>query len=602
MSNEFSQDPALLQEFLIESEDLLEGMNQDLVALEQAPDDTELLNRIFRALHTIKGTSGFLNFDPVVRLSHRAEDVLNTLRRSEVEFSRRIMDALLAARDQLSIMLQDIREGGLKDYALDGLIAELEAVQKPAPAPSRLGDILVAEGVIAPGALQDVLQQQAQSGEIRKIGELLVEKGLASQTDVSNALARQKRQADSVIAAQTMRVDVRKLDELINLVGELVLERNRLYQLSRELSMGRLEMQHLTEAFSQSTARLSFITEELQAAGLRARMVPIDTVFRKFPRLVRDVAHNLKKEVDLLVSGEDTELDKTMVEMIGDPLVHLVRNSLDHGLELPDVRESAGKPRKGTIRLEARQEGDQIIISVADDGAGIDPARIAKKAMEKGLVTADRLRTMTTREILDFVFLPGFSTAEKISDLSGRGVGMDVVRSNLTKLNGTIELESKLGAGTTVFLRLPLTLAILPVLLVEVGNEIYALPLRSVVETARIRATELHRFEGSELLHLRGETVPLLRLRQIFKVQYRADEKGSDKVVILGIGERRFALLVDNLIGQESTVIKPLGSYLHHCSGIAGATISGDGRVRLVLDPADLLASASNSVAQGLTQ
>ena len=405
-----------------------------------------------------------------------------------------------------------------------------------------------------------------------------------------------------MIAAQTMRVDVRKLDELINLVGELVLERNRLYQLSRELSMGRLEMQDLTEAFSQSTARLSFITEELQAAGLRARMVPIDTVFRKFPRLVRDVAHNLKKEVDLLVSGEDTELDKTMVEMIGDPLVHLVRNSLDHGLELPDVRESAGKPRKGTIRLEARQEGDQIIISVADDGAGIDPARIAKKAMEKGLVTADRLRTMTTREILDFVFLPGFSTAEKISDLSGRGVGMDVVRSNLTKLNGTIELESKLGAGTTVFLRLPLTLAILPVLLVEVGNEIYALPLRSVVETARIRATELHRFEGSELLHLRGETVPLLRLRQIFKVQYRADEKGSDKVVILGIGEKRIALLVDNLIGQESTVIKPLGSYLHHCSGIAGATISGDGRVRLVLDPADLLASASNSVAQGLTQ
>ncbi len=602
MSNEFSQDPALLQEFLIESEELLEGMNQDLVALEQAPDDTELLNRIFRALHTIKGTSGFLNFDPVVRLSHRAEDVLNTLRRSEVEFSRRIMDALLAARDQLSIMLQDIREGGLKDYALDGLIAELEAVQKPAPAPSRLGDILVAEGVIAPGALQDVLQQQAQSGEIRKIGELLVEKGLASKTDVSNALARQKRQADSVIAAQTMRVDVRKLDELINLVGELVLERNRLFQLSRELSMGRLEMQDLTEAFSQSTARLSFITEELQAAGLRARMVPIDTVFRKFPRLVRDVAHNLKKEVDLLVSGEDTELDKTMVEMIGDPLVHLVRNSLDHGLELPDVRESGGKPRKGTIRLEARQEGDQIIISVADDGAGIDPARIAKKAMEKGLVTADRLRTMTTREILDFVFLPGFSTAEKISDLSGRGVGMDVVRSNLTKLNGTIELESKLGAGTTVFLRLPLTLAILPVLLVEVGNEIYALPLRSVVETARIRATELHRFEGSELLHLRGETVPLLRLRQIFKVQYRADEKGSDKVVILGIGEKRIALLVDNLIGQESTVIKPLGSYLHHCSGIAGATISGDGRVRLVLDPADLLASASNSVAQGLTQ
>jgi two-component system, chemotaxis family, sensor kinase CheA len=263
------------------------------------------------------------------------------------------------------------------------------------------------------------------------------------------------------------------------------------------------------------------------------------------------------------------------------------------------ARRRASRAKK-TIRLEARQEGDQIIISVADDGAGIDPARIARKATEKGLVTTDRLRTMTTREILDFIFLPGFSTAEKISDLSGRGVGMDVVRSNLTKLNGTIDLESKLGVGTTVSLRLPLTLAILPVLLVEVGNEIYALPLRSVVETARIHAAELHRFEGYELLHLRGETVPLLRLGKMFKLQ--PDAKGSDKVVILEIGERRIALLVDNFLGQESTVIKPLGPYLHHCSGIAGATISGDGRVRLVLDPADLLASASNSAAQGLIQ
>jgi two-component system, chemotaxis family, sensor kinase CheA len=346
VSNEFAQDPALLREFLVESEELVERMNHDLVALEKAPDDTELLNRVFRTLHTIKGTSGFLNFDPIVRLSHRAEDVLNALRRAEVDFSRRTMDALLAARDQLSTMLQDIREGGLKEYTLDGLITELEAVQKPSATPTRLGDILVAEGVIAAGALQDVLQQQAQSGETRKIGELLVEKGLASQADVSSALARQKQQTESTIAAQTMRVDVRKLDELIDLVGELVLERNRLFQLSHDCSMGRLTAQDLADAFSQSTARLSFITEELQAAGLRTRMVPIDAVFRKFPRLVRDVAHNIEKEVDLVVSGEDTELDKTMVEMIGDPLVHLVRNSLDHGLELPDVREAAGKPRK----------------------------------------------------------------------------------------------------------------------------------------------------------------------------------------------------------------------------------------------------------------
>jgi len=425
VDNEFLLDPAMIQEFLVESEELLQRMDQDMVTLESTPKDEELLNRIFRAIHTIKGTSGFLGFEPVVRLSHRAEDVLNDLRKGEIQLSKRMMDALLGARDQLGRMLADIREGGLKQYAIDDLVSELEIVRRPDDSSKRLGEILVAHDVISPSTLEGALQDQAAAAEKQKLGALLVEKKLASPAAVGNALIQQKQAAESNVSAsaQTMRVDVRKLDELINLVGELVLERNRLIRLNSDLSLGRLAGEDLSSALSQSTARLSFITEELQTAGLKTRMVPIDLVFRKFPRLVRDVAGSLKKEVDLQVRGQDTELDKTMVELIGDPLVHLVRNSLDHGLETPDARVAAGKPRQGVIRLEAQQEGDQIVITIADDGAGIDPDRVLRKAVEKGLVSVERARLLTPREILDFIFLPGFSTVEKVTDLSGRGVG-----------------------------------------------------------------------------------------------------------------------------------------------------------------------------------
>lgn len=603
MSDDLLHDPLLIQEFLVESEEFLQRMDQDMVALEAAPNDAELLNRIFRALHTIKGTSGFLGFEPVVRLSHRAEDVLNALRKGEVQLTRPMIDALLSARDYLGKMLQDIREGGLKQYEMGALLKDLEAVQSVGQSPPTLGHLLVKEEVISAATLDAVLAEQATSAAPVKLGQMLVEKGLASPVEVGDALVRQKEIAQLHAAVPTMRVEAAKLDDLINLIGELVLERNRLLQLSRDSSSGKLAMSDLSSSLAESSARLGFITEELQSAGLKTRMVPIETVFRKFPRLVRDVAGNLKKEVDLSLHGQDTELDKTMVELVGDPLVHLVRNSLDHGIESPAAREKAGKPRHGNIRLEARQEGDQIVISITDDGGGMDPARIGRKAVEKGLVTAERLRGLSPREILDFIFLPGFSTAEKTTDLSGRGVGMDVVRTNLKKLNGTVEIDSHLGQGTTVKLRLPLTLAILPVLLVQVGKEIYALPLRSVAETVQINPKHVHRVEGSEVLSLRGETLPMLRLDQMFPVRPGFTPPPGDgslpqsigdegrKVVILGVAERRFALLVDQLIGQESTVIKPLGTFLHGCSSVAGATISGDGQVRLVLDPAGLLSN-----------
>ncbi len=616
MSDDLSYDPSIIQDFLVESEEFLQRMDQDMVALEAAPNDEELLNRIFRALHTIKGTSGFLGFEPLVRLSHRAEDVLNALRKGEAQLTRPIINALLAARDYLGKMLQDIRAGGLQQYELGALISDLEAAQNAGQRSPSPGELPVKHEVIPPAALDAVQAEQSALKELPKPDQMLAEKGMASRAQAGEAMVRQKEVAQpQAAAAPTMRVDAAKLDDLINLIGELVLERNRLLQMSRNCSSGKLAMNELSSTLAQSSARLSFITEELQSAGLKTRMVPIETVFRRFPRLVRDVTTSLNKEVDLSLIGQETELDKTMAELVGDPLVHLVRNSLDHGVEMPADRERAGKPRRGTIRLEARQEGDQIVISIADDGAGMDPARIARKAVEKGLVTAERVRGMSQREILDFIFLPGFSTAEKTTDLSGRGVGMDVVRTNLKKLNGSVEIESHLGQGTTVKLRLPLTLAILPVLLVQVGKEIYALPLRSVAETVQVDLKHVHWLEGSEVLCLREETMALLRLDQMFPVKRSQSRQAAEdstpavtsdegrKVVILGVAEKRFALLVDQLLGQESTVIKPLGVFLHGCSSVAGATISGDGQVRLVLDPAGLLANLqpTPSMAQKAT-
>ena len=585
--NDLAQDPELIKEFLVESEELLERVDEDMVALEAAPDDSELLNRIFRALHTIKGTSGFLGFDPVVRVSHRAEDVLNAMRRGELKLSRRIIDALLKARDQLGKMLKDIGNQSLGQYALEPLLTELEAVQKPDAAPPVAAPV-AATTKVAPEPVQ--AEAKTASPESKKPAEAALEQESSTPSGAKNAPARQKQTSESVAVPQTMRVDVHKLDELINLIGELVLERNRLVQVSRDFSARKVDAETTADILGQTTARLSFLTEELHVAGLKTRMVPIDAVFRKFPRIVRDLARNLHKEVDLVVSGQETELDKTMVELIGDPLVHLVRNSLDHGLETPEARRAAGKDPKGTIRLEAREEGDQIVIRITDDGSGIDPQRIARKAIEKGLVTAERVSSLSKREILDFIFLPGFSTKEVASDVSGRGVGMDVVRTNVKNMNGSVELDSNLGQGTSVTLRLPLTMAIMPVLFVKVGSEIYGIPMRMVVETLRINPKDIHVVQDCEAIHLRDKTFPLIRLSQALNAAVSASGQQACKLVIVSLGTRRIALLVDDLVGAEATVIKPLDALSRQSVGIAGATVGGDGLVRLLLDPASLVA------------
>ena len=565
--DEFYQDPALIAAFVVESRELLQAMDQDLVKLENTPDDDELLNRVFRALHTIKGTAGFLGFAPIVRLGHCAEDVLNALRRHEVSLTRPMTDALLAARDRLGLMLDDLHAGGLKQkYEIEPLLEELEHLQHP----------------------RDSRAERDPSGQFSS--------QIPSVSDSPDDSAGAHK-ANSH-ATQTMRVDVRKLDDLINLIGELVLERNRLLQLTKTLSS---DSNAVDSPLAHSASRLSFITEELQAAALRTRMVPIETVFCKFPRLVRDLAQSLKKEAALVIRGQDTEIDRIMVELISDPLVHLVRNSLDHGLESPATRENAGKPRKGTISIEARQEGDHIFVAISDDGAGIDPARVLGKGIECGLVHADRAANLGQREILDLIFLPGFSTAEKATNLSGRGVGMDVVRTNLKKVNGSVEVHSQVGQGTTVVMHLPLTLAVVPVLLVQAADEVFALPLRTIVKTARLATAKVHWVDGCEVVCLRGEMLPLLRLRSLCP-RPGGQDVAEEKIVVMAVGEKKVALLVDGLAGQESTVIKPLGSYLHDCAGIAGATVCGDGRVRLMLDPGELVKWAAIGGPQAALQ
>lgn len=593
--SELNQDAALLQEYLTECDELLQRLDQDLVALETAADDEKILNRIFRAFHTIKGTSGFMGFNQIVELTHHAEDVLNLLRKGERKVTRRAMDVLLSVLDQLRHMQNDVRNNTPRVYELGTLLGNLRQLQEGAEdARPTVGEILVAQRVITHQERAAALQESVLAD--KKLGQVLVEQKLASESQVREALQQQAAPDARTATSRTIRVDVTKLDALVNLVGELVLERNRLTQLQRDLDLRRISGDKFEDAFAQATARLTFITEELQSASLKTRMVPIDMTFRRFPRLTRDVSLSLGKEVDLIIRGEDTELDKTVVEEIADPLVHLLRNALDHGIELPDVREAHGKPRKGTVALEARQEGDHIIVQVSDDGAGIDPQKIGRKAVEKGLMQADRIQSMTRSEMLELVFLPGFSTAEKVSDVSGRGVGMDVVRTNIERLNGVIEIESEVGRGSKVTLRLPLTLAILPALLVQVSQETYAVPLRSVLEAVRVHPTELHMVEGSEILRLRDRVLPVQRLRRVFGVEGAAagsaqeSEKtsGSDEplcIVVIAVGEKRYGLVVDALLGQEETVIKPLSSYLRKVPGLSGATIGGDGHVRLIIDP-----------------
>jgi two-component system, chemotaxis family, sensor kinase CheA len=593
------EDQELLDGFLAETTELLEKLDDDLITLEKDSDDTELMNRIFRSIHTIKGASSFLGFDLLVKVAHKTEDVLNRLRKGELVVTPEIMDVILEATDLVKILVSDIKAGDIQERETEGTINKLlpfltvaaAAVVQPPLQPTTATEPVVtppsvtpsSEPAAAPEAVADSAPSQPPGA-----APLPVPKPAADapkKTAPPPKPAQGKGGGDDLSDNTTVRVDVKRLDDLMNQVGELVLERNRMIQINQDLQQNEVNRVDFNEDFGKLTKRMSFVTSELQMQVLKMRMLPVEKVFKKFPRIVRSMSRDLGKEVDLQIVGEETELDRSVVDEIGDPLIHLIRNAMDHGLETPEERLAAGKSRGGTLVLAAVHEGNQIIISIKDDGRGIDTERVGRKAIEKGLITEEQFTAMGQREVFDLLFLPGFSTKEKATDLSGRGVGMDVVKTNIKKLNGLIEIKSTKGAGSEFILRLPLTLAIIQSLLVEVVGEIYSIPLSSVLETIRVDQRKFHLIGGQEVLKLRDIVLPLIRLQKVFNVQPRGETEDFCYVVVVGAAEKRMGLVVTRLVGQQEVAIKSLGNYLANIPGIAGSTILGDGRVALIIDP-----------------
>ncbi|ABK98506.1 chemotaxis protein CheA [Pelobacter propionicus] len=586
------EDQELLEGFLSETAELLEKLDDDLVALEKSSDDADLLNRIFRSIHTVKGASSFLGFDLLVKVTHKTEDVLNRLRKGELQVTPEIMDVILEATDLVKVLVSDIKAGEIQEREIDGTIAKLlpllvETVvdvqpQVEAP-PSEPAESAVPSVAEAAAPAEPSPPQDAPSAPQQKLGgDVVMKKSPAPPKPAEG-------RGDDLSDNTTVRVDIKRLDDLMNQVGELVLERNRMIQINQNLQQEDFSKVDFNEEFGKLTKRMNFVTSELQMQVLKMRMLPVEKVFKKFPRIVRSMARDLGKEVDLHIFGEETELDRSVVDEIGDPLIHLIRNAMDHGLEMPEQRLASGKPRVGNLVLSAVHEGNQIIISIKDDGNGIDTDRVGRKALEKGLVTEEQLAAMSQREMFDLIFLPGFSTKDKANDLSGRGVGMDVVKTNIKKLNGLIEIKSEKGQGSEFILRLPLTLAIIQSLLVEVEGEVYSIPLSSVLETLRVDQRQFHIIGGQEVLKLRDMVLPLVRLERVFGVQRCGEPDDFCYIVVVGSADKRMGLVVTRLVGQQEVAIKSLGNYLANIPGIAGSTILGDGRVALIIDPVGLV-------------
>lgn len=562
----FSEDmKEIVDSFAIETKEIFEKLDNEILELEKNSGNKDLVNSIFRAVHTVKGTSGFLSFEPMSVLAHAFEDVLNKLRRDELKFQPGMMDVMLEAFDLMKVLLKQVVEQNVQEVNLAPTIKRLESLSSGV-IPEKTAATHEEEGKTSSvgsndGPHQEITSSPQQSAQTQKTEKL---------TDT------------------TIRVDVSRLDHLMNLVGELVLGRNRLSQIMT-LNSDTEEREDFIRELNETGSQIDFITTELQTAVMKTRMVQIRRVFNRFPRLVHEIAKEFSKEIDLVIQGEETELDRSIIEEISDPLVHLIRNAADHGVEGPEEREALGKPRRGTIHISAGHEGNHVIIGIQDDGAGINPDRLKQKALEKGLITSEEAQEMKTEDAYSLIFIPGFSTAQRVSNVSGRGVGMDVVKTNITKLNGMISVESEVGKGTKFTLKLPLTLAIIQGLLVAVGGETFAVPLSSVLEVLYTTKAEVSTVHGCEVIRLRENVLSLVDISQILDVPGRDKPRKSFYTVVVGIANHKFGIVVDELIGQKEVVIKPLGAYLKNIPGIAGSTILGDGRVIMIIDAGELL-------------
>ena len=614
------------EDFLIEAFELLEKMDQDLIELENNPDDLDLLNSIFRVAHTIKGSSSFLNFDVLTELTHHLEDVLNKARKEELRITPEIMDVVLEAVDMMRALLENIRDEGTDDCGVD--ITEicktfdaisngedftstkkesnknkeieqkeennsLEQEEIEEKDLSELTDEEVEAEIERLLALKQKEKEEKKKQQLNKKSQTGSEAKKEAKASSKSSKKENKDKKSSSMPEQTIRVEVSRLDNLMNLIGELVLGKNRLLKIYDDVEE-RYEGEKFLEELNQVVSSISLVTTDLQIAVMKTRMLPISKVFNKFPRLVRDLSRELNKDIELIMSGEETELDKSIIEEIGDPLVHMIRNSCDHGIESPEERKKKGKDPKGKVYLKAYNEGNQIVIEIKDDGRGMDPDYLKMKALDKGIVTEKEIENMSDKEAYNLIFKPGFSTAAKVTGVSGRGVGMDVVKTNIEKLNGIIDIESKVGEGSTFKLKIPLTLAIMQALLVAVQEEYFAIPLSSVLETVRIKLNEIYTIDSKNVLKLRDEILPLVRLSDMFDVENVIDNGDQVYVVVIGIAESKLGIIVDGLVGQEEVVIKSMGEYLQGIEGIAGATIRGDGGVTLITDVSSMMDMAKD--------
>ena len=633
----------IMEDFLIEAFELIEQIDHDLVELEANPEDLELLNRIFRVAHTVKGSSSFLNFDVLTELTHHMEDVLNKARKGELKITPDIMDVVLESVDMMKGLLESIRDNGSDAAAgidIKNICVRLtqisegeapsvapEAPAAPAPEPVKEPEPAAPAEEAAPEVSDAELSKLSDSEVEAEIERLLkvrkaedqarrASKGIAPKSPEEIAPATsaapapapkpapsRERDADKKVPAassnsavaqeQTIRVEVKRLDHLMNLIGELVLGKNRLLKIYDDVEE-RYEGEKFLEELNQVVSSLSLVTTDIQLAVMKTRMLPIAKVFNKFPRMIRDLSRDLGKQIDLEISGEETELDKSIVEEIGDPLVHIIRNSCDHGIEDPETRKAMGKPEKGLVQLKAYNEGNHIVVEIVDDGKGLDADMLKSKSIEKGIITEREADAMSEKEAFGLIFKPGFSTAAKVTNVSGRGVGMDVVKTNIEKLNGIIDIESEVGKGTVMKLKIPLTLAIIQSLLVGTQEEFYAIPLASVLETVRVPIDDIYTIDGKNVLRLRDEVLSLVRLSDVFGVNKVFDGGDQTYVVIIGVAEAKLGIIVDTLVGQEEIVIKSMGDYLQNIPGIAGATIRGDGRVTLIIDVGAMMEMAKD--------
>jgi two-component system, chemotaxis family, sensor kinase CheA len=585
----------IIDEFIAESSELMDNVIQDIVTIEQSQDE-EMINGIFRAVHTIKGTSSFLGFNSLSELAHKAEDVLGLVRKGEMTIDQETADILLESFDLIKTIIDDIRSHGSEKQntasVLDKLKGLMEGKKKKTEAPvappvedekKKIGEILLEEKIITKTELDDVLKKQKKDKD-KKIGEIVVEEKLVTEGQLKNILTKQKAVNKE---EQSIRIDVKKLDELMNLVGELVLGKNRLI-LVNSLAKKEDTSDVVFDNLADITNYIEAITNELQLSVMRARLVPISKVFNKIPRMVRDLCGEFKKDIELKVEGEETELDRSLIEALVDPMIHIIRNSVDHGIELPDEREKKGKNRKGLLSIRAYNEGNHVIIDVFDDGKGINLQAVKDKVKEKGLMTDAELTSLSVKEAMNLIFIPGLSTAQKVTSVSGRGVGMDVVKTNIEKMNGQTYIDSEEGQWTKLTIKLPLTLAIMRALIVKVEDELFAIPLNTVTELVKLKEGIIKTVDKSEVMVLRKAVIPLVDLLRTFSIN--KEEKKDGYVIICNIGEKTVGIKVHSVVGQEEVVIKPLGEFLKNIKGISGATIRGDGKVILILDiPAVIL-------------